>query len=185
MKEGFPSATAQSVAIRRAEHQLFDWPQVFSDPLALRIIGVQAAVCAMLRPFTAQLPASRYLRAFIAVRSRYAEDQLARAMAAGTRQYVILGAGLDTFAYRSTHRAEDLQVFEVDHPDTQALKRRRLNNSAISISPSVNFVPVDFERQGLRVELEKGGFKAGEPAFFSWLGGRPMSKEKPRWQFFH
>lgn len=171
MQAGVPSKTAQSVALRRAEHQFFDWPHVFDDPIAPRIIGGRSAACIALGACTAQLPPSRYLRAFVAARSRYAEDQLARAIAAGAKQYVILGAGLDTFAYRNPYPSDELRVFEVDHPDSQALKRRRLEDGGIRVPASVAFVPVDFERQELRAELERAGFRAGEPAFFSWLGG--------------
>jgi len=173
MKTGLPSRTAQSVAMRRAEHQLVDWPHVFRDPIAVRIIGPWAVALMTLRAPAAHLPVSRYLRAFIAARSRYAEDQLARAFAEGTRQYMVLGAGLDTFAYRSPYPPDALRTFEVDHPDTQAPKRQRLEKSAIRIPASVTYVPVDFERQELRAELERAGFKPDEPAFFSWLGCTP------------
>ncbi len=173
MKVGFPSKTAQSVAIRRAEHQLFDFPHVLDDPIALGIIGPNAAASLMFGCLTAYLPGSRYMRAFIAARSRYAEDQLARAIACGTAQYVILGAGLDTFAYRNPYANSGLRVFEVDHPDTQAWKRHRLASTAIRVPYPVAFVPVDFEHQKLETELQRAGFKLDEPAFFSWLGVTP------------
>ncbi len=173
MKVGFPSKTAQSVAIRRAEHQLFDFPHVLDDPIALAIIGPTAAASLMLGSLTAYLPGSRYMRAFMAARSRYAEDQLARAIACGTVQYVILGAGLDTFAYRNPYANSGLRVFEVDHPDTQAWKRHRLASTAIRVPHAVAFVPVDFEHQKLETELASAGFKLDEPAFFSWLGVTP------------
>jgi methyltransferase (TIGR00027 family) len=173
MKTGFPSKTALSVAIRRAEHQLFDFPHVLEDPIAPWIIGPKAAASIMFGCLTAYFPISRYMRAFIAARSRYAEDQLARAIASGTAQYVILGAGLDTFPYRNPYSKCGLRVFEVDHPDTQAWKRRRLALTAIPVPSPVTFVPVDFEHQRLEIELERAGFRLGEPAFFSWLGVTP------------
>ncbi len=173
MKHGFPSKTAQSVATRRAEHQLFDFPHVLEDPIAPWIIGPAAATSMMLGCLTAYLPGSRYMRAFVAARSRYAEDQLARAIASGTVQYVILGAGLDTFPYRNPYSQSDLKIFEVDHPETQAWKLRRLALAAIPVPSAVTFVPVDFERQKLEVELERAGFKLDKPAFFSWLGVTP------------
>ncbi len=174
MHSGFASKTAQSVAIRRAEHQLFDFPHVLEDPIAARIIGPTAAAAATLFGWmTAYLPAAAYLRAFIAVRSRYAEDQLARAVASGTAQYVILGAGLDTFPYRNPYSKRGLRVFEVDHPDTQAWKRRRLALAAIPVPALVTFVPIDFEHQRLDIELERAGFRLDEPAFFSCLGVTP------------
>src|SRR5271168_2793511 len=101
MMEGRPSRTALRVAIRRAAHQLVDEPKVFDDPLALRIIG--SGALAKLREELSQEShqSARALRAFLAVRSRYAEDELARAVERGVKQYVLLGAGLDTFAYRN------------------------------------------------------------------------------------
>lgn len=173
MKTGIPSRTAQSVANRRAEHQLFDFPHVLDDPVALWIIGAKAPVSLIFGGLAAYLPRARYMRAFIVARSRYAEDQLARAIAKGTSQYVILGAGLDTFAYRNPYADSNLRVFEVDHPDTQAWKRRRLASTAIRKPYPVTFVPVDFEHQTLEIELERAGFKLDEPAFFSWLGVTP------------
>lgn len=107
------------------------------------------------------------MRAFVAVRSRYAEDQLASAVARGVRQYVVLGAGLDTYAYRSS---PGIRVFEVDHAATQDWKRWRLDAAGIPIPDSMTFVPVDFEGQSLSNELGQAGFDATQPAFFSWLG---------------
>jgi methyltransferase (TIGR00027 family) len=109
----------------------------------------------------------------MAVRSRYAEDHLARAIASGTAQYVILGAGLDTFPYRNPYFNCGLRIFEVDHPDTQAWKRHRLALMAIPVPHLVTFVPIDFEQQRLDIELERAGFGLEEPAFFSWLGVTP------------
>jgi methyltransferase (TIGR00027 family) len=103
-------------------------------------------------------------------RSRFAEDALARAVARGTGQFVILGAGLDTFAYRNPYPEGTLRVFEVDHPATQAWKRRKLRNASIAVPASVSYVPVDFERDALADRLAAAGFDASRPAFFSWLG---------------
>jgi methyltransferase (TIGR00027 family) len=108
------------------------------------------------------------MRAFLVMRSRYAEDQLAQAVGRGLAQYVVLGAGLDTFAYRNPHRR--LRVFEVDHPATQAWKRSRLKDQSIDVPRSLRFAPVDFETQTLADGLKAAGFRADRPAFFSWLG---------------
>jgi methyltransferase (TIGR00027 family) len=174
MKEGQPSATAQRVAVRRAAHQLLDEPKVFDDPLALRIIGQEGV--SELQSDPAQSETTRlslYLRAYVAARSRYAEDELALAVERGIRQYVILGAGLDTFAYRNPYPESGLRVFEVDHPATQAWKRARLKESGISVPRGLAFAPVDFEDQGLAVGLRKAGYDPGLGAFFSWLGVAP------------
>src|SRR5580658_731298 len=175
MQEGKFSRTARRVAIRRAAHQLLDHPRVLDDPLALRIIGVEA--CEELRSNPKEHHAfSRAFRAFMAARSRYAEDELARAVAQGVTQYgvtqyVVLGAGLDTFAYRNPHAG--LRVFEVDHPATQAWKREQLEAADIQIPSSLTFVPIDFEQQTLADGLAPSGFNPKASAFFSWLGVTP------------
>ena len=102
MRAGFPSTTAQSAAAHQAVHQLVDFPHVFDDPLEVEIVGL-ADLALMIEFAAAILPGFREMRAFVAARGRYAEDELARAIAAGTAQYVIRGAGLDTFAYRNRY----------------------------------------------------------------------------------
>ena len=97
-----PSQTALRVARRRAAHQVLDQPALFDDPLASRIAGV-AEVDTLKNDPREGHPVARTLRAFLAARSRFAEDHLARAAQRGTAQYVILGAGLDTFAYRHAY----------------------------------------------------------------------------------
>jgi len=170
MQEGKFSRTAQRVAIRRAAHQLLDDPKVLDDPLALRIIGAEAAAALRTDPKEDHAFA-RAFRAFMAARSRFAEDELARAVEVGVTQYVILGAGLDTFAYRNPHPG--LRVFEIDHPATQAWKRQQLQEARIPIPPSLTFVPVDFEHQTLANALAHSGLNTSAPAFFSWLGVTP------------
>jgi len=170
MQEGKFSRTARRVAIRRAAHQLLDQPRVLDDPLALRIIGSEAAEQLRSDP-KEDHSFSLAFRAFMAARSRYAEDELAYAVAHGVGQYVVLGAGLDTFAYRNPHPA--LRVFEVDHPATQAWKREQLRAADITVPPSLTFVPIDFEQQTLAEGLKQSGFDANATAFFSWLGVTP------------
>lgn len=149
--------------MRRAAHQLLDDPKVLEDPIAVPIIGA-----AIERDDSA---VSRSMRAHMVVRSRYAEDQLAAAVRNGVRQYVVLGAGLDTFAYRNPFA--QVRVFEVDHPATQEWKRERLAAAGIGLPPELTFVAVDFEKQKLDVELPAASFRSTEPAFFSWLGVTP------------
>jgi len=170
MQAGKFSRTAQRVAIRRAAHQLHDDPKVLDDPLALRIIGSEAAAALRSDPKEDHAFA-RAFRAFMAARSRFAEDELARAVESGITQYVILGAGLDTFAYRNPH--PHLRVFEIDHPATQAWKREQLQEAGIPIPPSLTFVPVDFEHQTLANALAHSGLNTNAPTFFSWLGVTP------------
>ncbi len=170
MREDAPSKTAQGVALRRAAHQLLDRPRVFEDPLAVAMAGPRAAEEILSAPERWATDESRRLRAFLAARSRYAEERLAEAIGRGVRQYAILGAGLDTYAYRDPHACADLRVFEVDHPATQEWKRARLRQAGIPVPDWLTFVPVDFERQALAGELAAAGFRADRPAFFAWLG---------------
>lgn len=171
MKEDRPSATAQRVAMRRAAHQLLDDPKIFDDPVALRIIGREGASALQADPrqFEATLLSS-YLRAFVAARSRYAEEELSLGVRRGIRQYVILGAGLDTFAYRNPYPEGALRVFEVDHPMTQTWKRARLEEVGIRLPGDLRFAPVDFETQTLEQGLRSSGYDPDQGAFFSWLG---------------
>ena len=170
MEDARPSRTAMRVAIRRAAHQLLDAPRVLDDPLALRIIGAEAAAKLMASLDEQHGRVARSIRAFMAVRSRCAEDELARALGRGATQYVVLGAGLDTFGYRNPHPPPAVRVFEVDHPATQAWKRAQLAAAGMPVPASVTFAPVDFERQTLAEGLARAGFDRRAPSFFSWLG---------------
>lgn len=176
MNEEQFSRTAYRVAMRRASHQLLDDPKIFDDPLALRVLGPKA-IAELQSDSREDSHLSRALRAFLVVRSRFAEDELAAAVERGVRQYVILGAGLDTSAFRAPYADRGLRIFEVDHPATQAWKQERLAAGAISVPPTLTFVPVDFERQGLAAELSRAGFQY-QATFFSWLGVTPyLSRE--------
>jgi methyltransferase (TIGR00027 family) len=168
LDSGEPSATAMGVAMRRAAHQLFDDPKVFEDPLATRIIG-EAALSRLKGDLERHLhPFSRALTAHVIARSRYAEDQLEQAYGRGVRQYLVLGAGLDTFAWRNPH--PDLRVFEVDHPSTQAWKLAQLEAAGVEAPETLAFAPVDFQTGTLADGLDAAGFDASRPTFVSWLG---------------
>jgi methyltransferase (TIGR00027 family) len=171
MKERQASKTAQRVAMLRAAHQILDNPKIFDDPLALHIIGKENASALQTDPGQYETtPLSSYLRAFVAGRSRYAEDELALGFRCGVRQYVILGAGLDTFAYRNPYPEGALHVFEVDHPTMQAWKRERLEEIGLALPGDLTFASVDFETQTLVEGLRSAGYDPGRCTFFSWLG---------------
>jgi methyltransferase (TIGR00027 family) len=177
VREGAPSRTAFRVALRRAAHQLLDNPKVLDDPWAVPILG-DAINEIQTRTAVHQSRLATHFRAFIVARSRYAEDQLAISIERGVCQYVVLGAGLDTSAYRGVALTENLRVFEVDHPQTQAWKKQHLQSASIPIPASVTFVPVNFEKQNLETELLAAGFRGDQPAFVSWLGVVPyLTKE--------
>jgi methyltransferase (TIGR00027 family) len=171
MKDHRPSATARRVAMRRAAHQVLDHPRVFDDPLAIRMLDAESRAALETDPLQLEGGArAMFLRAYLVARSRLAEDELARAVERGVRQYVILGAGLDTFAYRNPYSEIGLRVFEVDHPATQAWKQERLRAEAIAIPTSLTFAPTHFERQSIADGLRTAGFRDDQPSFFSWLG---------------
>src|SRR5262249_60819639 len=147
----------------RAAHKLLDNRKIYEAPLALRIIGAKAESSLRLRLAQFQKPAEHAFRAAVMVRNRYAEDEMTRSIQSGVRQYVILCAGLDTFAYRNPFPL--LRVFEVDHPATQAWKRSCLEKAAIPIPASVTYVSVDFERQMMTDALRQSGFKSDALTF--------------------
>jgi methyltransferase (TIGR00027 family) len=167
MQTGRASRTALGVAARRAAHQLLDHPPVLDDPIAIPILGTHF----QLDRDKQQHPVARTFRAFLAARSRYAEDNLAVAIASSVRQYVLLGAGLDTFAYRNPYTS--LRVFEVDFPATQEWKRGLLREARIAEPENLTFVPLDFEYHTLAEGLTAAGFNFTQPAFFGWLGVVP------------
>jgi methyltransferase (TIGR00027 family) len=172
MQNARPSRTALRVALRRAAHQLYDAkPLVLNDPIAVPILGSSYDEELRRTPTRPDRPFSVALRAFLVARSRYAEDQLTHAVAHGVTQYVLLGAGLDTFAHRNPF--PQLRVFEVDHPATQQWKRELLESGSLPAPANLAYVPVDFERQSMPEQLDAAGFDSQVPAFFAWLGVVP------------
>jgi methyltransferase (TIGR00027 family) len=177
MQTGQPSRTAFAAAGHRAAHQVLEHGSIFTDPLALCILGPDADAVVQAAQDN---PSSRRMRLFIAARTHFAETSLARAVSDGASQLVVLGAGLDTFAYRNPFPAQ-LRVFEVDHPATQAWKRNRLAEAGISLPSSLTFAPVDFERESLADGLAAAGFDPAQPTFFTWLGVVPYLSDEAIW----
>ena len=177
MQVGVPSRTARAAALYRAAHQVLERGSIFTDPLALRILGEDADTVARRAE---EHPSSRGIRIFIAARTRFAEDTLAVAVERGASQLVVLGAGLDTYAYRGALR-ERLRIFEVDHPATQAWKRQRLAEADILVPPALTFAPIDFERQTLAQGLAAANFDPALQTFFTWLGCVPYLTEEAVW----
>jgi methyltransferase (TIGR00027 family) len=173
MMEAIPSKTALRVALRRAAHQVHDArPLVFEDPLAVSILGAEYAEEIKRTPDGGKRPFSAGLRAFMVGRARLAEDTLATGVRElGVRQYLVLGAGLDTFACRNADAG--LRVFEVDHPATQAWKMEMLKAAGMVAPETARFVAVDFERDSLKERLEAAGFDDALPTVTAWLGVVP------------
>jgi methyltransferase (TIGR00027 family) len=165
MNDGKPSETALLAAAARAAHLIVDEaPPIFSDTLAYALLGDRAEEFVSYHRLHGTHPVLVGARAAAATRSRYTEGLL---LANGVSQYVILGAGLDTFAYRSDG---GVQVFEVDHPSTQQWKRKLLADSGTAIPDTVTYVPVDLEHESPAGGLSAAGFDPARPALVSWLG---------------
>lgn len=175
MKFGHASRTAQAAAAIRANHYLYANQPVFSDPYAFhftspiwrRVLSNRACIKAL----NSKIPNQTFglLTAQVVARSRYAEDQLEMALQQGIKQYVLIGAGLDSFVLRLAQKYSDIKIFEVDHPDTQALKIQSLQKLG-HIPDHVEFVSIDFEKENLAHALKRSSYDTKQPAFFSWLG---------------
>jgi methyltransferase (TIGR00027 family) len=164
--ESRPGHTATLAAVGRAIHAESERPLVV-DHLALGLAGEPGTT--LMAQLTSQLPeASRqsFGLAF-AIRTRFVEDAVEAATQDGIGQYVILGAGLDSFAYRRPELSERLKVFEVDRAASQAWKRGRLEKMGVAMPASVAFVPLDAEKDDLRAGLVKEGFDPSEAAIVS------------------
>ncbi|GAX88852.1 class I SAM-dependent methyltransferase [Effusibacillus lacus] len=189
MKENQVSLTAIMTAYIRALHAMNDAPKIFDDFLAYSLIPEERRVL-IEQGFTRALQLNdpegtvsysdqtttlaSLLQAMglpnVLSRSRYTEDNLEQAVKQGMQQYVILGAGMDTFAFRRPDLLGQLQVFEVDHPATQAFKRNRLAELGWEIPPNLHFIPVDFSKESLAEALKGLSYDPQTKSFFSWLG---------------
>jgi methyltransferase (TIGR00027 family) len=166
----------------RAIHTRSDRPALFADSWADRFVPeTERAAIRRLRgirvegfdsPDAALTAALRSSPSYPAVilRTRWAEDALQTAVAGGIRQYVIIGAGMDSFALRRPDYAQGVQVIEVDHPATQSFKRERLRLAKVQVPPALDFVAVDLGADDLGTALGHSSYRKTSPAFFSWLG---------------
>jgi len=162
----------------RGVHQLLDAkPLVLDDPAALTMLGEDAVRQIKSNRDHHQTLAARALRTHVVLRSRFTEGRLAEAVGRGITQYVILGAGFDTFAYRQPAWAKALKIFEVDQPATQAQKRLRLEQAGMALPPNLSFAGIDFEHESLHDGLLRNGVSLTETSFFSWLGVTMYLKE--------
>jgi len=167
MEPGKPSRTAQHNALFRALERRLPRP-LFDDPWARRFLRGRYRLAALLPAGTVARAIDRRWpgpRAAVVVRTRYIDDALNAALAAGLGQVVILGAGLDSRAHRLPG-IERAAVFEVDHPATQAMKRRVVGRRP----PHLAYVPLDLTRGRLDAVLPAAGFRADAPALFVWEG---------------
>ena len=175
MKAKKRSRTAEMAAVIRALHWAYESPIVFEDQFAGRLAGpVWHFLC---KSRLLYLFATRTIyksldpiRRQVLARARYAEDKLEKALDLGIRQYVIIGAGLDSFALRRSELDGKINIYELDHPATQKAKKARLKQLNLCLPENHEFVPVDFEKENISDALEKSSYNYKNPAFFSWLG---------------
>ncbi|MNY92515.1 class I SAM-dependent methyltransferase [Acinetobacter calcoaceticus] len=175
MKEGQSSRTAEAAAALRANHFKNTVSPVFSDPYAFELTS-RSWKKLLSSPLLVKLMNSAVLNRTLGLltgqvvgRSRYAEDLLDQAVQQNTQQYVLVGAGLDSFVLRESHHYPTLKIFEVDHPDTQAAKQAKLKKLG-EIPATVEFVAINFEKESISEALTRSVYEPSAPAFFSWLG---------------
>jgi len=165
-----PSRTLLRSAIRRAVHQLLDNPRILNDPIVVGLVpeASDPAIADTLDDPGA--PDPKLFRFWFAMRSRFAEDRLAQAAARGVRQYVMVGAGLDTFPWRQPEFARGMQVFAADHPASLAWTQERLRERGLRKPANLTYVPVDLEERRMPEQLAACGFEARTASFCSVLG---------------
>jgi methyltransferase (TIGR00027 family) len=188
MIESSPSRTALATSLMRALHSRRDPCPLLDDPWGDRLVPeserdrfgqrILARMDSDARAAALRAPGSVLDDFFltnvaypgVVIRSRYTEDALREAVNRGARQYVLIGAGFDSFALRRPAFSEALEIFEIDHPATQSFKIQRIEDCGISLPPTVHFVSADLASEDLPTALARSSFRKHEPAFFSWLG---------------
>jgi len=182
------SRTALISACIRAFHSAHDDPKIFDDFLAHRLVSMQECQSlGLYMPVSlkqAEPPVQgpcpdrataltwwiKVIAGSIIARARYVEDALEQSIRQGIKQYVILGAGMDTFAFRRPELLEQIRVFEIDHPATQALKRRRIEEGGLKLPDALHFIPHDFVEESLTAALKRTPYDPKAPTFLSWPG---------------
>src|SRR5665647_394653 len=187
MKKNQPSLTSMFTAYMRAYHSMHSTNKIFDDFLAYSLIPDEKRVfieqhyaqdsqlnksdCGESGSDLTNILPPLTKTNFIICRARYTEDTLEKAVKQGVKQYVILGAGLDTFAFRRPDLLEQLEVFEVDHPSTQVFKLNRIAELGWKHPAKLHFIPVDFTKESLENVLSRSSsYDPAAKTFFSWLG---------------
>ncbi len=169
------SQTAELVAAVRAGHTRHDGGLIFSDPIAESLLGFPWTTVVrhrwlyrwVSRVLLGKVRASHWQ---ILWRARRAEEQIERAWRSGVRQYLVLGAGLDSFAWRQAQTLPGLRVFEVDHPLTQAFKRDRILAAGLSMPEALRLVPLDLEHDPLHRLAERCDWHPRQRGIVAWMG---------------
>ncbi len=170
MLPGQASQTLLIASIMRARHQLFDAPLIFDDPVVLNLVPEARDPDVLNDLGDPKGPMATLLRSMLAVRSKFAEDRLAQAAGRGIRQYVIFGAGLDTFPWRQPNFAKDLQIFAVDHPASLVQTNRIFRERGFARPSNLVRVPLDFEQKRIGEQLAACDFDRDAASFCSALG---------------
>jgi methyltransferase (TIGR00027 family) len=165
------SKTAITTAVNRAAHQVFDdEPKILDDPISVGLVPEASESALRADALRFQEPKVRRLRANFVLRSRFAEDQLEKAANGGATQYVILGAGLDTFAYRQPHWSRALTIVEIDHPASQRFKMSSLKSAGIIVPRNLSFLSINFDMESIADGLTRAALDPAKRLFVSWLG---------------
>ncbi|MCG8507004.1 MAG: SAM-dependent methyltransferase [Sphingomonadales bacterium] len=175
MKAGHASRTADFAAAVRAWYAYHPYADILRDPFARYLTSgfyrffLSAAPLRWLLFDKTLLPRLQASMTLL-TRARYAEDRLVEAMARGVDQYIILGAGLDSFSLRRADLAGRLRVYEIDHPDSQRVKLDRMANAGLKPTLATEYLAMDFTRDSLGKVLARSGLDTSKPAFVSWMG---------------
>lgn len=189
MADSQSSLTALIASFSRVYHAEFDEPKIFCDPIATQLMtdeeyqqimgymigGIDFFAPEKKSEFTDSKDILKWvvqtqLAPTPLARAKYCEDMLANAVRIGAKQYVILGAGMDTFAYRNPELLSKIHVFEVDRLDTQKFKKYKIEQVGWDIPDNLHYVSMDFAKDKLADELKISGFDTNKITFFSWLG---------------
>lgn len=171
MNNNLASWTAHYVSLTRAAHQILDGlPKIIDDPIVVGLTIGSSVSEIFEKAEEFQSPIKNLARSLFILRSRFAEDKLKDSVERGIKHYVMLGAGLETFAYRQPQWAEQIKIIELDHPASQKLKRECLAGHQIDVPNNVTFCCVDFEKTTLDDALNNVNMDHHAPTFFSWLG---------------
>ncbi len=172
---------AEAAAAVRAAHKLYEKSVIFDDPFALQLTSPEWRFVAK-NQWLYSLIVKKILKVLrpahgqVLARSRYTEDRLENAISNGTTQYLLLGAGLDSFVHRRKDLISRLKIFEVDHPETQELKKERIASLELEHPKNLHYLPIDFRTESLSEILERSSLNQKEPVFISWLGTVPYLK---------
>jgi methyltransferase (TIGR00027 family) len=185
MKDSVASQTSMTTSLMRALHTRHDPLPLLHDPWGDRLVpasGIEFLRQKALAELSAEELAnqstshvdlwlrSRPFYTGVITRSRFTEDALLAAVKRGVRQYVMIGAGFDSYTLRRPQWAHNLVVYEIDHPATQAAKRQRITECKVHVDQPIRYVAADLSKEDLVSALSRSDFQSNEPAFFSWLG---------------